>query len=94
MAKQRRSAVTPPPKGSRFIDTTKSWNEGVYAGRAQLLSLFLFLWKDKFGASDEDIEKMGQALHDYLEAVIHGEITMLDVDQAMEDEYGWIIDVT
>ena len=82
--KTKRSSVTPPPKGSRFIDTTKSWNEGVYAGRAQLLSLFLFLWKEKLGASDDDIERMGHELHDYLDAVIRGEITMLDVDKAME----------
>lgn len=94
MSKRKGSVLTPPPKGSRFIDTNKSWEAGVYAGRAQMLSLFLFLWKDKFGASDEDVEKMGQQLHAYLEAVIREEIAMIDIDQAMADEYGWILEIT
>lgn len=83
-----------PQKKSIALPTrVASWQDGRNAGRAEMISLFLFLWKDKFGASDDDIERMGKCLHSYLEEVIAGQVSMMDVMETMKDEYGWLTEL-
>ena len=75
-------------------DVNKARNEGQHEGYILLMTLFLWAWCADFGASDDDLQRMGERIKFYSEEIVAGRLRLKDIQEAMLDEHGWNIEIT
>ena len=71
----------------------KAREEGRHEGYILLMSLFLWTWREEFGASDDDLQRMGERIRFYSEEIVAGRLRLQDIQEAMLDEHGWNIEL-
>lgn len=74
-------------------DVNKAREEGRHEGYLKLLTLFLWVWCEDFGASDDDVRRMGERIKFYAEEVASGRLRWKDIKEAMADEHDWNIEL-
>ena len=72
----------------------KARDEGRHEGYVTLMTLFLFAWCSDFGASDDDVSRMGERIKFYAEEIAVGRLRLKDIQEAMYDEHGWNVELS
>ena len=85
--------MNPKKKPATQYDVERARREGRDEAYKTILAIFLWAWKEKFHASDDDIVKMGDYLRFYAQEIAAGRISARDIMEAMDDEHGWNLEI-
>lgn len=72
-------------------DVNRAYKEGRHEGYMHLMRLFLWVWCDDFGATRDDVRRMGERIRFYAGEIASGRLRWKDIKEAMVDEHDWDI---
>lgn len=70
-------------------DVEKAYRRGEVDGTRAAMTILLYVLKDKFGSSDEDILQLTEAFRSATESIAGGYVSVADLRRVVKDEYDW-----
>lgn len=74
-------------------DVEKAYRRGEVDGTRAAMTILLYILKDKFNSSDEDIIELGNAFRSTTESIAKGYVSVADLRRVVKDEYDWSFEV-
>ena len=74
-------------------DVEKAYRRGQADGTKAAMTILLYVLKDKFGSSDEDITQLVEAFRSTIESIAGGYVSEADLRRVVKDEYDWSFEI-
>lgn len=74
-------------------DVEKAYRRGEVDGTRAAMTILLYVLKDKFNASDEDVMELSNAFRSTTESVAKGYVSEADLRRVVRDEYDWSFEI-
>lgn len=85
--------TNPRRKPRTQADVDRAYDKGMSDGSICALTVMLYCLKDKFGATDDQLNEFSKAFNRTIEAMNEGYVTESDLKTVIREEYGTVIKI-
>ena len=75
-------------------DCRKAYDKGLLDGSVGALTIMLYVMKDKYGYSEDQLHKFADQFNYVADSMAQGYVTKADLMQVVKEEYGTVLRLT